>query len=134
MTQLLQGPMSPLRRRMIDDMVLAGLAPRTQEANLYGVRGLAARYRQSPDRLTEEQVRSYLLEMRERGVARGTFKTSHYGIQFLYRQTLGYDWALFGKKRFANPSKSAFLTRLPMPMPGGFLARSATRSIGAAFH
>jgi len=29
------------------------------------------------------------------GNARGSFKTSHYGIQFFYRNTLGQDWALF---------------------------------------
>jgi hypothetical protein len=28
----------------------------------------------------------------ERGVARGTFKTNHYGIEFFYRNTLDRDW------------------------------------------
>lgn len=106
MTQLFEGPMTPLRQRMIEDMVLAGLSRGTQEAYLYGVRGLAARHRRSPDQLTEEEVRSYLLEMRERGVARGTFKTSHYGIRFLYKHTLEPDWALFGKKDQGAPAKA----------------------------
>ncbi|MEI8396374.1 MAG: site-specific integrase [Rhodospirillaceae bacterium] len=133
MTHLLEGPMPPLRRRMIEDMVLAGLARGTQEAYLSGVRGLAARHRQSPDHLTEEQVRSYLLELRERGVARGTFKTSHYGIRFLYQHTLGYDWELFGKKRSRSPSRSGFPMLLPIQRPGVCLARFAIPSIGAAF-
>ena len=37
--------MTPLRKRMIDDMTLAGLAPRTQDAYIRAVRGLAGHYR-----------------------------------------------------------------------------------------
>ena len=133
MGKMLDGGMSALRRRMIEDMTLAGLARRTQESYLYGVRGLAARYRRPPDQLTEEEVRSYLLELRERGAARGTFKTNHYGIRFLYMHTLGYDWALFGKKRSRNPGKSACRTPWRTAKPGVFLAPSATRSIAASF-
>ena len=107
--------MSPLRRRMIENMKLAGLSPATQDAYIKAVRALVAHYHRSPDQLSEEEVRSYLLHMRERGVARGTFKTSHYGIQFLYRETLDRDWALFSKKRSGNPSRSGSPTRSVMP-------------------
>jgi hypothetical protein len=62
------------------------------------VRNLAAHYRRSPGELREEEVRAYLLSLREWGVALGTFKTNHDGIQFLYRRTLDRDWPLFGKK------------------------------------
>ena len=103
--------MSPLRQRMIEDMTLAGLSPTTQAIYIKAVRGLAAHYHRSPENLSEEEVRSYLLGMRERGAARGTFKVSHYGIQFLYRNTLGCDWALFSKKRSASPSRSGFPIR-----------------------
>ncbi len=99
--------MTPLRKRMIEDMDLAGLKPSTQQIYLYAVRGLAAFYRRAPDRLSEQEVRAYLVSLRDRGVARGTFKTNHYGIQFLYCHTLGRDWPLFSKKRFARPSRSA---------------------------
>ena len=100
---------------MIDDMTLAGLSPTTQAIYVTAVRGLAAHYRRSPDGLSEEEVRAYLLAMRERGVARGTFKANHYGIQFLYRNTLSRDWALFSKKRSASPSRSASPIRSAMP-------------------
>jgi len=43
---------------------------------------LAAHYRRSPDQLNEEEVRAYLLGLRQRGAARGTFKTSQYGLRF----------------------------------------------------
>jgi hypothetical protein len=107
--------MTPLRLRMIEEMMLAGLAPTTQAIYIEAVRQLAAHYRRSPDQLTEEEVRAYLVGLRKRGVARGTFKAIHYGIQFLYRQTLNLDWALFSKKRSASPSRSAYPKLWPMP-------------------
>src|SRR5215470_13855283 len=118
-----ENPMSPLRRRMIDDMKLAGLSAATHSIYISAVRDLAAHYRRSPDELSEEEVRAYLLAMRERGAARGTFKANHYGIQFFYRSTLNRDWALFSKKRSASPSRSGFPTRSASP-------KSATFSLG----
>lgn len=95
--------MTPLRSRMIEDMTLAGLAPRTQEVYLQAVRRLAAHYRRSPDLLSEEEVRSYMLHLRDqRGVARGTFKTNHGGIRFVFHRTLDRDWPLFLKKESAR--------------------------------
>jgi integrase-like protein len=91
--------MTPLRLQMTEDMRTAGLAAGTQAIYLDGVRRLAAHYRRSPDELSEAEVRAYLLGLRERGVALGTFKTNHGGIQFLYRRTLDRDWPLFGKKK-----------------------------------
>ena len=99
--------MTPLRERMIADMTLAGLAAGTQSVYVQAVRGLAAHYRRSPDQLSEDDVRRYLLNLRERGVARGTFKTAHFGIRFLYCRTLERDWPLFWKKRFARHGRSA---------------------------
>jgi integrase/recombinase XerD len=84
--------------RMIEDMKLAGLSPATQATYIDAVRKLAAHYRRSPDQLCEEEVRAYILSLRERGAARGTFKTNYYGIRYLYRYTLNWDWALFSKK------------------------------------
>ena len=134
MSHLFKDPMPPLRRRMIEDMVLAGLARRTQLNYLYAVRGLATEFHRSPDLLTEEDVRGYLLGLRGRGVARGTFKTSHYGLRFLYRETLGRDWPLFGKKRYGSPSKSGYPMPLPTPRCGYFSPQFATQLIGVAFH
>jgi predicted DNA-binding transcriptional regulator YafY len=62
--------MTQLRLRMIEDMRTAGLASGTQALYLGAVRSLAAHYRRPPDELSEEEVRAYLLSLRERGVAR----------------------------------------------------------------
>ena len=94
---------------------LAGLSPTTQAIYIKAVRGLAGHYRRSPDGLSEEEVRAYLLAMRKSGAARGTFKANHYGIQFLYHHTLNRDWALFSKKRSASPSRSGSPIRSAMP-------------------
>ena len=91
--------MSPLRARMIEDMTLAGLAEGTQKVYVQAVRGVTAHYRRSPDLLSEEEVRGYLLGLRQRGVARGTFQTSRYGLRFFYHHTLDRAWALFGEKK-----------------------------------
>src|SRR5260370_32419055 len=97
--------MTPLRARMIEDMKLGGLADKTQEVYQQAVRGLAKHYRRPPDQLSEAEVRRYLLDVKEQGAARGTFKTCPYGIQFFYRQALGRDWPLV-KKRSDWPTRS----------------------------
>lgn len=97
-----------LRSRMIADMTSAGLAASTQQVYIHGVRGLAAYYRRSPDLLSEAEVRSYLLHLRdERGVARGTYAPCYGGIRFLFAHTLERDWPLFLKKESARPSANA---------------------------
>jgi Phage integrase, N-terminal SAM-like domain len=91
--------MSPLRTRMIDAMTLAGLAQGTQDSYVGAVRKLAAFYRRSPEQLSEEEVRAYLLDLRRRGAARGTFEIARAGLRFLFCQTLDQVWALFGEKK-----------------------------------
>ena len=101
--------MPPLRARMIEDMTLAGLAEGTQRTYIFAVRMLAAHYRRSPDHPSEADVRGYLLDLRQRGAARGTFKANQYGLRFLYHHTLGRDWGLFGgtKDRLATAEAAA---------------------------
>jgi hypothetical protein len=94
---------------MIDDMILAGLAEGTRKVYVQAVRRLAAHYHRSPDLLNEEEVRNYLLGLRQRGVARGTFQIGHYGLRFFDQHTLGRGWEQFGEKRIASPRQK----RLP---------------------
>jgi len=99
--------MSRLRSRMIEDMRLAGLAAGTQANYARAVAQLALHYNASPDRLSEEQVRRYLLDLVEvQRVARGTFQYKSNGIRFFYVQTLGADWNLFSKKNSARRSRN----------------------------
>jgi hypothetical protein len=91
--------MSPLRARMIEDMILAGLSQGTQKHYLRAVWQLAKYYRRAPDQFSEAGVRAYLLDLRQRGVARGTFEIARAGLRFFFCQTLGRAWDLFGEKK-----------------------------------
>ena len=56
---------TPLRQRMIDDMRLRKLAPKTQSAYLLPVRRRAAFLHRSPDTATSEDLRRFQLYMIE---------------------------------------------------------------------
>jgi len=99
--------MSELRNRMLEDLKLAGLVQGTSDAYARAVRQLAAYYMIRPDQLSERQVQDYLLYVRDDlGVAKGTFAPILHGLKFFYVQTLGYEWALFTKKKSAAHAKS----------------------------
>jgi hypothetical protein len=101
--------MTELRRRMIQDMNLAGFTEGTQQNYINAVRRLAGHYMISPDRLTEKQVQDYVLYLREeKKVAKGTFQSYFNAIKFLYVVTLNYDWPLFTKKKSVCRFRSAF--------------------------
>lgn len=103
--------MTELRRHMIEDMQLAGLAQGTQEAYIKVVRQLAGHFGLSPDRITERQLRDYLIHLRDvRGVAKGTFQQHFFGIKFLLVNTLAYDWPLLTQKKSVNPIANDFPT------------------------
>jgi hypothetical protein len=99
--------MSKLRKRMIQDMRLAGLVEGTQDQYVRAVRQLTAYYMISPDQLSERSVEKYILYVRdELGVARGTFVPMFFGLKFFYVNTLDYDWPLFTKKKSASQAVS----------------------------
>jgi integrase/recombinase XerD len=54
---------SPLRRRMIDDMMIRNLSPATQQSYLYAVAKFSRHFGHSPDRLGLEEVRAYQLHL-----------------------------------------------------------------------
>ena len=69
----------------------------------------------SPDQLTERQVQAYILYVRdELGVAKGTFAPMFAGLKFFYVNTLGYEWPLFTKKKYASHARSGCLTSAAM--------------------
>ena len=109
--------MSELRERMIQDLRLAGLSEKTAKEYVRAVRQLAAYYMIRPDRISERQVEEYLLYVRdELGIARGTFAPLLAGIKFFYVNTLGYDWPLLTKKKFAGHGRSVCPTFGAMPI------------------
>ncbi len=97
-----------LRRRMSQDLQLAGLSDSTQDAYLRAVRGLADHFHTPPDRLSEHQVRDYLLHLKnDRHFAASSLGIAYSGIKFFYSYTILRDWPTL--KRLRIPSQS----RLP---------------------
>jgi integrase/recombinase XerD len=88
--------MTPLRTRYIEDLQLHGFAPSTQQVYVCGVRQLAEHYHQSPDQLSEEQIRQYFLHLtRVRKVSRSKATITLCALKFLYEHTLQRAWPLF---------------------------------------
>ena len=82
-----------LRRRMQEELQLAGLAERTRECYLRAVRQLADHFHRAPDRLTESQVREYLLYLKnEKKLAAGAMKIAVSGIKFFYSRVTPRKW------------------------------------------
>ena len=60
--------MSPLRRRMIEDMTIRKLAPKTQHDYVQRVKNFTAFLGRSPDTASFEDVRRYQLHLAASGV------------------------------------------------------------------
>lgn len=86
-----------LKDRMVADMELAGLSRSTRETYLQVVDTFVRRTWVSPEAAGEKDLAEYLRSMQASGAAKGTFKSARYGLQFLFQNTLGRDWALFKK-------------------------------------
>jgi site-specific recombinase XerD len=81
--------MSTLREKMLAELQLRGITPRTQTAYLRELANLEKYFEKSPEELGEEEVKEYLVHMLEdRGLSSGTYKYYAAGIKFLYRTTL----------------------------------------------
>ena len=82
--------MTPLRQRMIDAMVLRGLALRTQQAYVSAVAQLARHYGRSPEELDAAQVQAWLLHrVSERRLSYETIRQAVCAIRFLFTTVLG---------------------------------------------
>jgi site-specific recombinase XerD len=83
------GIMTPLRQRYIEDLLLKNFSPKTIKVYVHAVAKFARHFGRSPDQLGQEDVRSYLVHMMERGVARSTAVVVRNALRHLYTNTLG---------------------------------------------
>jgi integrase/recombinase XerD len=98
--------MTPLRRRMTEDLILHNRSPKTSRLYLNGVADVARHFHTSPDQLGAEHVRSYLLHLiQERHVSGNVHKQARLALQFFYRVTLGRDWVVAEVARPKAPKK-----------------------------
>ena len=81
--------MTPLRRQMIEDLSVRGLAENTHKAYLHAVSQLAQYYDKRPDQLSTREVQRFLVHLREeRGMAWSSCNLYGYALRFFYRVTL----------------------------------------------
>lgn len=81
--------MSTLREKMKQEMILVGLAESTQAVYLKTVTQLHDYYKKSPTKLTEQELKSYLLYLKQsKQLAPNTYNTQIYGLRFFYCITL----------------------------------------------
>lgn len=88
--------MTELRRRMTEDLQLAGYSPRTVASYISTVRVLAKYYHRSPDLITEDEIRRFFLYMiNERKSSASSITVYLCGIKFFYETTLKRTLPIF---------------------------------------
>lgn len=80
---------SPLRQRMLEDMRMRKLEPRTQEAYIRAVRKLSVFLKRSPDTATVEELRNFQLHLVDTGTSPITLNATLTGLKFFFDTTLG---------------------------------------------
>jgi len=79
---------SPLRQRMLEDMRMRRLAPKTQTAYIRAVRRLAAYLHRPPDTATIEDLRNFQLRLVDEGTSPTTLNATITGLKFFCEITL----------------------------------------------
>ena len=98
--------MTTLRQRYIEDLQLRGLSARTQESYVRVVRQLAEHYGKSPEVISEEELRQYLLYLKnEKHAARNTCTLALCSLKLFYQQTLKREWPTLDFVRPAREKK-----------------------------
>ena len=105
MTEDHHQAISPLRRRMIDDMTIRGFTAHTQRGYLGAVRDLAAYLGRSPDQGDAEALRRYQLHMRSAGASASSMNSAVSGLRFFFGVTLGRTDAAVGMTGVREPLK-----------------------------
>jgi integrase/recombinase XerD len=86
---MIDASVSPLRRRMIEDMTIRNLALKTQQGYIRAVKNFAVFLGRSPDTASFEDVRRFQLHLAASGVGIGALNQTVSALRFLFRITLG---------------------------------------------
>jgi integrase/recombinase XerD len=114
--------MGVLRDRMIEEMKLRNFSTATQESYVYAVSRLVRYHNKSPDQLSKEDIRAFLVHLTiERKLSPNSLTGYCSGLRFFYNETLGWDET----KLFIAPRKKSSL------LPEVFSPDEVVRLIGA---
>lgn len=87
--------MTPLRQRMIEDMRIRNLAPRTQTAYVKHVLRFARYFRKSPDQLGPAEIRAWLIHLtQDKHLSASSISVTVAALRFFYVVTLKRTWTL----------------------------------------
>lgn len=124
--------MAGLRQRMREDMQLRNFSPRTIAVYLRAVTQLAKFYNRSPDRISREEVRSFLVDVvKRRKVAPSTYNLMRCALVFFYRVTLGRQLAL--ERIRCQPTGNKLPTVLSLEETAQFLQAARSLKYRALF-
>ena len=87
-TLLTEQSVTSLRQRMLDDMAMRSMRPRTQHHYVRHVRAFAAFLRRSPETATAEELRRFQLHQREHGVGESVIGAMVSALRFLFGVTI----------------------------------------------
>jgi integrase/recombinase XerD len=86
---MIDKAISPLRRRMIEDMTVRRLAPKTQVSYIRAVRDFAVFLGRSPDQASAADLRRYHLHLAASGVSVASQNARVTALRFFFTVTLG---------------------------------------------
>jgi site-specific recombinase XerD len=81
--------LSPLRRRMIEDMTIRKFAPKTQSSYIRAVKNFTVFLGRSPDQASAEDLRRYQLHLASSGIAAPSLNATVTALRFFFAVTLG---------------------------------------------
>ena len=96
--------MSPLRLRMIEDMTIRKLAPKTQQGYIRTVKDFAAFLGRSPDTASFEDVRRFQLHLAANGARVPILNHAVAALRFFFRVTLRRSDIIEPRHSFMNPA------------------------------
>ncbi len=97
--------MSPLRRRMIDDMTVRNLSPATQRSYVHAVAKFARFFGRSPEKLDLEDVRAFQVHLVAGGMSWPALNQTVCALRFLYGVTL---------RQADLPERIAYVSRITL--------------------
>lgn len=84
--------MTTLRQQFIRELVIRGMAPKTQEAYVRAVRDLAGHYHKRPDLISDEEIKEYLVHLADgKHLARSSVNVAVNGMRCFFDLVLKRD-------------------------------------------
>ena len=105
MNTMTQHPISPLRQRMIEEMEMRKLSPKTQSGYIRCIKKFARYLHRSPDTASAEELRAYQLFMVQQGASSGTINGSISALRFLFEKTLKHPDLMIMMSTVHEPRK-----------------------------